>query len=160
MMSHTIKDLERILGYTEDQVRVRLDRFAEALEGHVRKGRFNRIEVTDSGLVILERAKTLEDLHGDLRTVRSLLGRDGRNEAETEGSITDGNSAKHVLVDQAKLVETLERENEHLREEIAFLRARIEELMPLALPRPRRPAAGGRLRVSEAREWPLRYRPG
>ncbi len=137
-MPHTIKDLEKILGYTEDQVRVRLDRFAEALEGRVRKGRFNRIEVDDSGLVILERAKTLEGLHGDLRTVRTLLGKDGRNETETQGDIAEGNGAKRVSVDSTKLIETLERENAHLREEVSFLRERIEELMPLALPRPRR----------------------
>jgi len=137
-MAHTIKDLEKILAYTEDQLRVRLDRFAEALEGHVRKGRFNRIEVDDSGLVILERAKTLETLHGNLRTVQTLLGKDGRNEAETESNIVDGNGAKHASVDSTKLIETLERENVHLREEVAFLQARIEELMPLALPRPRR----------------------
>lgn len=137
-MPHTIKDLEKTLGYTEDQIRVRLDRFAEALEGHIRKGQFNRIEVDDSGLVILERAKTLESLHGDLRTVRTLLGKDGRNEAKTPSDSSDGNGAKHVSVDSPKLIETLERENQHLREEVAFLRARIEELIPLALPSPKR----------------------
>ena len=85
-----------------------------------------------------QRAKQLEVQHGDLRTVQSLL----RVETETsdvqvEGK-TDNNSTKHVSTDQAKLIETLEREISHLQGEISFLRARVEELTPLALPRPRR----------------------
>jgi hypothetical protein len=137
-MPYTIQELTQVLGYSKDQIRVRLDRFAQPLQGHVRKGQFNRIEVDDSGLMILQRAKQLEVQHGDLRTVQSLL----RVETETSNTeteeTTDGNGTKHVSVDQTKLIETLEREIDHLQGEIDFLRARVEELTPLALPRPRR----------------------
>ena len=137
-MPYTIQELTQILGYTKDQVRVRLDRFAQPLQGHVRKGQFNRIEVDDNGFVILQRAKQLEAQHGDLRTVQSLL----CVETETSDTKTEknnsGNGAKHALADQTKLIETLEREIDHLQGEIGFLRARVEELTPLALPRPRR----------------------
>ena len=137
-MPYTIKELTKVLGYTEDQIRVRLGRFAESLQGHIRKGRFNRIEVDDNGLVILRRAQQLEAQYGDLRTVRNLL------QSEIQSGVPQGrgntvlNEPKQGLVDQTKLIEALEREIEHLREEVAFLRRRVEELTPLALPRPRR----------------------
>ena len=137
-MPYTIQELTQVLGYTKDQIRVRLDRFAEPLQGHVRKGQFNRIEVDDSGFMILQRAKQLEYQHGDLRTVQSLL----RVESETNNAKvkdrTDKDRTKHDSSDQTKLIETLEREISHLQGEISFLRARVEELTPLALPRPRR----------------------
>jgi hypothetical protein len=43
----------------------------------------------------------------------------------------------------------LKKENEHLRTEVAWLRSRVDELTPLALPRPR-----GILRWL----WPIRAR--
>ena len=137
-MPYTIQELTQVLGYTKDQIRVRLDRFAEPLQGHVRKGQFNRIEVDDSGFMILQRAKQLESQHGDLRTVQSLL----RVESETRDAKVDdradNDGTKHASSDQTKLIETLEREISHLQGEVSFLRARVEELTPLALPRSRR----------------------
>ena len=137
-MPYTIQELTQVLGYSKDQIRVRLDRFAQPLQGHVRKGQYNRIEVDDSGFMILQRAKQLEAQHGDLRIVQSLLGVETETSNTEVEQTTDGNGTKHVSVDQTKLIETLEREIDHLQGEISFLRARVEELTPLALPQPRR----------------------
>jgi len=137
-MPYTIQELTQVLGYSKDQIRVRLDRFAQPLQGHVRKGQYNRIEVDDSGFMILQRAKQLEAQHGDLRIVQSLLGVETETSNTEVEQTTDGNGTKHVSVDQTKLIETLEREIDHLQGEISFLRARVEELTPLALPRPHR----------------------
>ena|GEM_PF-6662610 len=98
---------------------LRLDRFAQPLQGHARKGQFNRIEVDDSGFMILQRAKQLEVQHGDLRTVQSLL----RVETETSDveieNEVDKDRTKHDSADRTKLIETLEREINHLQGEIS-----------------------------------------
>ena len=137
-MAYTIKDLATILGYSQDQVRVRLDRFHQALEGHIRKGRYNRIEVDNTGLAILQRAKQLEELHGDLRTVRTLLGKELPNGDGTHPPNHDGNGVKQPSDAWAKLVQTLEREVADLREENRWLRGMLEELQRRSLPPPKR----------------------
>lgn len=136
-MAYTVRDLTGILALTEDQVRVRLDRFASVLDGHARRGQFNRIEIDNSGLAILQRAKQLEELHGDLRTVRTLLLQENPNTVKAQADNPIAERDEGVWEASAKVIETLENENAHLREEIAFLRNQIEGLMPLALPRPR-----------------------
>jgi len=133
-MTYTIRDLATILGYSQDQVRVRLERFAQALEGHIRKGRYNRIEVDNTGLAILQRAKALEELHGDLRTVQTLLRKELGNGDGTQPPNHDGNGAKQPLDACAKLIQTLEREVADLREENQWLRRMLEELQRRSLP--------------------------
>lgn len=110
--------------------------FPKPLEGHVSKGRYNRIEVDDAGLAILKRAKDLELLHGDLRTVRSLLRTELPNKTEASPANGDGNGTKHASDAWAKVIETLEAEVAYLRRENDWLRQRLEELQRLALPAP------------------------
>jgi len=135
---YTIRDLANILGYSQDQVRVRLERFSQALEGHIRKGRYNRIEVDNAGLAILQRAKALEERHGDLRTVQTLLRKELGNGDGTQPPNHDGNGVKQPLDAWVKLVQTLEREVADLREENRWLRGMLEELQRRSLPPPKR----------------------
>lgn len=116
-----------------------MERFSQALEDHIRKGRYNRIEVDNSGLAILKRAKELENRHGDLRTVQTLLRKELRNDDQAQPTNHGANGTKQASDAWAKVIETLEREVEHLREENRWLRERLEELQRLALPAPRRP---------------------
>ena len=98
-----------------------------------------------SALEILKRAETLRS--------------EGLSVAEAMAAIQDeisGNSGgeQREPTGNEELVEALKRENEHLRSEVAWLRSRVDQLMPLALPRPHRWLAWLRgIRVQRQAKW-------
>ncbi len=115
---HTIKDLTEILGYTTDQVRIRLDRLRPTLTKHIRRGENNKILVTDSGLSILQRAKELEK--------QNVLLKDIPNHLNGELSNTDKDSEPSL--DQAGLIQEKEKRIRELQGRIEDLKERIDHL--------------------------------
>lgn len=131
------------------QLRKRLDSLARLdglFTGQVGKGEHGRLEY--SGAVL----EMLRDLDSLARNADKELDQAAREIAENiQGKrITDNDSlaSKRVnlqvdllrqrLEDKEERINELKERIEELRSEIAFLRSRIEELTPLALPRPRR----------------------
>lgn len=57
---YTIEKLSDILGYSEHQVRRRLDQFSDVIRAYIRRADKNKILVDSNGLEILKRAKEIE----------------------------------------------------------------------------------------------------
>lgn len=107
---HTIDDLMRLLGYNENQVRVRLREFRSYLD--IRNGKNNKLLVSDSGFKILERVKDLEQRGFTLDSIKAILnaelnlGENGRPTEETTSIQTDTNLIQSIYkerVDDLKL---------------------------------------------------------
>jgi len=125
-----IEKAGEVLGLSPRQVYRRVSSLRPILAPYLKKGENGRLLFDGSGVEILRRAEALRREGYTLRQAfdhirEEMRGKEGGEPGRTIGS--DG-----------RLVEVLERENAHLRGEVAFLRARIEEMTPLALPRPRR----------------------
>lgn len=80
---YSIQKLSEILGYSEHQVRRRLDQFSEVLSDTIHRGAKNKILVDDSGLEILKRAKEIEENN---KTISQALNRvkEELNSSKTE----------------------------------------------------------------------------
>ena len=76
---YEIQDLMRILGWTEHQVRVRLDEFRSILTESLRRGDHNRLLLDGNGLAILQRIKELETRGYTLKQIKTQIETELRN---------------------------------------------------------------------------------
>jgi DNA-binding transcriptional MerR regulator len=136
---HDIQDLMRILGYDKPhKLRERLDAFKAVLGDSLKRGAKNKVLVDNNGLMILRRAKELEESGHTLREVARLL------EAELKGhSAEDASNGSETasITDLKRQWELLLREKDRriaqLEGEVEFLRGRIltlEEVLQDRLP--------------------------
>ena len=138
---YAITDLKKAVGYTINQLRDRLDLLSPIFVEDCQRGKRGKILVGDKILAALRRMQELENQGLSPKVAQAEIirevGNGDRKEQTTfgEGLRTSGNG---------ELVEELRRQIDYLRRENEWLRGRIEELTPLALPRPRR------------RWWPFR----
>ena len=124
-----INEAAAALGLTPRQTYRRISTLRPLLAPHLRRGEKGKLLLDSSAREILKRAEALRSegltIADALATIRDeMSGNVGGEPGRATGN--------------GELVEMLRRENEHLRSEVAWLRSRVDELTPLALPRPRR----------------------
>lgn len=143
---YTRQDLMRILGISYRQLRTQLDALAQVdglLAGQVVRGTKGRLEYSSAVLQMLK----------DLTQFAQLARREGKDLKQAAQQLAAKmqeqklaqvvqNDGKHRnLEDNVKLLKARLRDKDELiqelREEVSFLRRRVEELAPLALPKPR-----------------------
>ena len=154
-MMYTVQDLSVSLGLSVSQVRRRLDAIVTDLDGDLHRGSRGKLLLSESGLVLLKRVLDLEKAGGltcndAVKVVRQELGNsDEKQEKNTakvaDARVTIAQESRESGVTETLLVQELrariadkEREITYLKEEVSFLRDRVKELTPLALPKPRR----------------------
>lgn len=123
---HSIKDLANNLGYTEDQVRNRLDQLRRTLEEHVQRGQRNKILLTSTGFQILERAKELEKQGVALKELPKVLDEELPNKFDKKPE----HNGKTNLVqgqDQSQLIREKERRIEDLQSRVRYLETKLDE---------------------------------
>ena len=136
---HDIHDLMKILGYDKPyKVRERLDAFKAVLGDSLKRGAKNKVLVDNNGLMILRRAKELEEAGHTLKEIARLL------EAELNGDSKGAASSEPETAsndDLKRQWELLLREKDRriaqLESEVEFLRGRIltlEEVLQDRLP--------------------------
>ena len=123
-----INDAATALGLTPRQAYRRVSALRPILAPYLRKGEKGKLLLNSSALEIMRRAEALRSegltVNEAMATIKEEISGNVRGE-DRKGT---GNE---------ELVEALRRENEHLRSEVAWLRSRVDELTPLALPRRR-----------------------
>lgn len=127
---HDIQDLMKILGYDKPhKVRERLDALKPVLGSSLKRGSKNKLLVDNNGLMILRRAKELEESGHTLKDVATIL------EEELNGSGQDPTANEPETASNTALdshIELLLREKDRriaqLESEVAFLRGRLLSL--------------------------------
>ena len=143
---YTRQDLMRILGISYRQLRTQLDALAQVdglLAGQVVRGIKGRLEYSPAVLEMLKDLVQLAQLVGkdgkDFRQAARQLAAKMQEQKLAQVAQVDGkhdNLAEGMGFLEARLQDKDELITE-LREEVSFLRRRVEELTPLALPKPR-----------------------
>jgi hypothetical protein len=127
-----LADVAKTLGLSMGSVYRRLQAFNGDLDKHVRRGSNNELLLDGEALAMLRRIEDIRKAQG-ISIKRAVI----RVQEELDG---DHDSTTRITTgsrDKPELVEMLQRENEHLRQEVAWLRERVDQLTPLALPRRR-----------------------
>ena len=148
---YTRQDLMRILGISYRQLRNQLDALAAVdglLAGQVQRGPKGRLEYSPAVLDMLKELNQLAQLAGSQgkdfgQAAKELAEKVHRNAQQKAFAQIDLATDKQVnLAVRVELLEARLQDKEdlirELREEVQFLRRRVEELSTLSLPRPRR----------------------
>ena len=148
---YTRQDLMRILGISYRQLRNQLDALAAVdglLAGQVQRGPKGRLEYSPAVLDMLKELNQLAQLAGNQgkdfgQAAKELAEKVHRNAQQKAFAQIDLATDKQVnLAVRVELLEARLQDKEdlirELREEVQFLRRRVEELSTLSLPRPRR----------------------
>jgi len=150
-------DLQRILGLTRSQIRWRLAALAKVdglLDNQVDIGAKGRKEYSSGVLEMLREMDELVSHAGqDIDTAAEEIARKVRGERTPDVSqdtiTTDRESDEEairmvdplvalVMEEKEKRIEEKNAQILQLKSEVQYLRRRVDELMPLALPKPRR----------------------
>ncbi len=142
-MLYSVNDVAATLGLSVPQTRRRLDAIVTDLDGDLRRGSRGKILLTENGLSLLRRAVDLEKERGltckdAMRVVKEEMGNPD-NKAVNEGAtVRHENVTESLLIRELRArIEDKDKEISRLEREVEFLRERIKELTPRALPRPR-----------------------
>jgi len=138
MMSTTIEEVASVLGVSVRGVRLRVDTVRDVVAAHLRQGENNRILFDGDAVAVLRRMEELRKAAGcSIRQAASRIREelaDNSTDAVSQSELQPASSMDALQSENALLRD----EVTHLRDEIRWLRARVDQLMPLALPRPRR----------------------
>jgi hypothetical protein len=120
---HTIGDLRKSLGLaTDNQVRNRIDAIKDLLYPHLRRGPNNQILVAEAGVAMLRELQDLYDSGLTIAQASDIMSSKAENIGSRKLSVSDGLSRNRPnLDDTGKVIELL-------RDEIAFLRQRVQYL--------------------------------
>ena len=124
---HSINDLQDILGYTSDQLRLRIEKLKPILTESVRRGENNKILVTNNGLEILRRAKQLEESNIPLNEIPDKL-EDEMDQNEESVSAKSTETGQNLLEEKNKRIEDLQAMIEELKADKQYWRDHAEEL--------------------------------
>lgn len=124
---HSINDLQDILGYTSDQLRLRLEKLNPILTETIRRGKNNKILVTDSGLEILRRAKQLEESNTPLNEIAEKLEKEmDQNKKNTSDDLAQ--TDRSLIEEKNRRIEDLMDRIDELKEDKRYWRNQAEEL--------------------------------
>jgi len=143
-MSATIEDVAAALGVSVRGVRLRIDALDGMVSPFIRQGTNNRSLFTDTAIGMLRYLEEVRQARGlSIRSAASIVRREERERSEQEDESAQRQTRdKQALGEGAEWVRALldekDRSIQRLEEEVANLRAQLERLLPLALPRPRR----------------------
>jgi len=127
----TLADIAKSLRLSTGAVYRRIEGFNGDLAKHVKRGSNNELLFDGEALAILQRVEDIREAQGiSIRRAVSMVQQELGGDHDSTTRTTTGS--------RDRLVEMLEREDEHLRQEIGWLREKIDQLTPLALPRGRR----------------------
>ena len=137
-MAATIDDVAKTLGVSVRGVRLRVDALSPKIDVHLHRGENNRQLYTAEALAMLRRVEELRKARSS--TVRQAASRvleelNGNGDKPRRQSPSELTSIDPLV---AELLRAKDQTIEHLREEIERLNARVQQLLPLALPAPRR----------------------
>ncbi len=124
-----LSGIANTLGLSAGSVYRRIEAFNGDLDRHIKRGSNNELLFDGEALAILRRVEDVRKAQGvsikrAIMRVQEEL--DGNHESTTRTTTRNRNEP----------IEILQRENEHLRQEIVWLRERIDAITPrLALPR-------------------------
>lgn len=125
-----LTDVAKTLGLSTGAVYRRLQAFNGDLDRHVRRGSNNELLLDGEALAMLRRVEDVRKGQGtSIKQAVVMVQQELHGKDDSTTRITTGT--------RDRLEEMLQRENEHLRQEIVWLRERIDRLTPLALPRRR-----------------------
>jgi len=132
----TIEQAANALGLTPRQVYRRISTARFLLAPYIRRGQNGALLLDGGAIEILRRAEDLRKagatIEEALRQIVEEIGGNGAGKPKrTSGKPPEMEAWQLLLEEKDKRIAQLE-------EEVAFLRARLEELLPLALPKPRR----------------------
>jgi len=132
----TIEQASNALGLSARQLRRRLEATRPLLASYVRRGEKNRLLLDGSAIEIL---RAIEDRRSSGYTVEQAMAVVADSMKANEADKREpANGQRAGSVDPLReLIEEKDKRIHALESEIAFLRRRVEELTPLALPRPR-----------------------
>jgi len=143
-MSASIEDVAAALGVSVRGVRLRIDALDGTVSPFIRQGPNNRSLFTDTAVGMLRYLEEVRKSKGlSIRAAASIVRREERERYEQKDEAAQRQTRdKQALGEGAEWVRLLldekDRAIERLEEEVASLRAQLERLLPLALPRPRR----------------------
>jgi thioesterase domain-containing protein len=125
-----IQEVTKSLELSTGSVYRRLERFNGDLDKHVKRGSKNELLFDGEALAMLRRVEDIRkaqriSIKRAIITVQQEL--DGNHDSTT----------RRTTESRDRLVEILQRESKHLRQEVIWLREKIDRLTPLALPRRR-----------------------
>lgn len=124
---HSINELMDILGYTSDQIRLRLEKLKPILKETIRRGKHNKILVTDNGLEILRRAKQLEESNIPLEEIPEKLEKEiDQTEEKTSDDLTQ--TDQNLLEEKNKRIDDLKSRVKELKEDKKYWRDQAQEL--------------------------------
>ena len=124
---HSINDLQDILGYTSDQLRLRIEKLKPILTETVRRGENNKILVTNNGLEILRRAKQLEESNIPLNEIPDKLEKEmDQNQESVSAKSTE--TDRNLVEEKDKRIKDLQARIEELKEDKQYWRNHAEEL--------------------------------
>jgi len=126
---YEIADLSKATGYTVNQLRTRLELLSPILSDGFSRGPRDKILVQGNVLATLQRMYELER--------EGLSAKEAQKRIIEELGNGDGNRKTALTEGDGRLIGVLERENQHLRDEIAWLRQKFDGITP-ALSGPRR----------------------
>jgi hypothetical protein len=140
----TMEQTARAVGLSPRQLRRRIEATGPLLAPHVRRGEKNRLLLAPGAVEILRAVEDRRSQGATLEEARdwvavSMRGEEGSGQGrgrERTGGAVSGESGETAIL--RELVEEKERTIRRLEEDNARLQARVDQLIPLALPRPRR----------------------
>ena len=132
----TIGQASEALGLSPRQLRRRLDATRPLLASYIRRGEKNRLLLDGSAIELL---RAIEDRRANGYTIEQALsavadsigGNNAGKQEPTTGQLAGNEDLLRQLIDEK------DARIHALESEVAFLRRRVEELTPLALPRRR-----------------------
>ena len=121
------------LGLSTRAVYRRIDALSGTLNPFLTRGQNNDLVFNGEALAILRRLETIRKSEGKpLRQASRQVIEELESKPTKSTRGGEGNG-----IDQSEVIRILQRENDRLQEEVRWLRSRVDELTPLALPRPR-----------------------
>jgi len=129
-----IDGIGKALGISTRAVYRRIDALSGILDPFLTRGPNNDLIFNGEALAILRRLEAIRKTEG--KPLRQAS-RQVIEELDSKPTKPMREGAANAL-DPNEVIRMLQRENERLQEEVRWLRSQVDELRPLALPRPRR----------------------
>lgn len=135
-----VKDVSKLTGLSSRQVYDRLSALSTLLDGYLRTGQRGQKLIDDQGFAVFQRLLELEREGNSRESAIKLIAEELSTNGEKAESIVrkDGGSASILVGELRERIKEQTRAIERLEVENTFLRDKVDQLLPLALPLPKR----------------------